>query len=215
MSWASKQHREAPRGRSNKWTVNERRGREEESGQMEAQQSRNTLPWTNLNTEEACWGQKVCDHSNAAAIKLLTRCKTTSHAIHSRRDIALKCALLLQHHALTSTTLWSADKLSRGEAKWTDLLDNSISIEHQGCRPYSFGPLAASQISGLHFIRPELIVHQLTRTWLKGPITMAGKAGPMHYSLLLWLSIHNDSEKLSRLCCLWTNIKLQREWKLH
>lgn len=182
---------------------------------MEAQQSCNALQWTNLNTEEACLGQKVCDHSKAAAIKLRTRCKPISNSIHSWRHIALKCDQLFQHYALTSTTLWSADKLSRGEAKWTDLLANSISIElsaaHQGCRPYSSGPLAPSQISGLHFIRLELIVDQLTRTWLKGPITMDGKAGPMYYGLLLWLSIHNDSEKLSRLCCLKTNIKLWRE----
>lgn len=54
--------------------------------------------------------------------------------------------------------------------------------------------LSVSQISGAHFIRLELIVNQLTRTWLKGPITMAGKSEHMHYGLLLWLSIYGCSK---------------------
>lgn len=93
--------------------------------------------------------------------------------------------LLSQSQTLTSATSWSPDKLSRAKAKWTDLMANSIRIELstmlRGHQPYSTGPLSVSQISGLHFIRPELIVHQLTRTWLKGPITTVGKSEHFHY----------------------------------
>lgn len=145
MSWTSKQQREVPRGRSNKWTVNERRGRKEEDGQMEAQQSYNDLQWTNLNTKEACWGQKDFRSYKRSCMFAVNPFLTLE--IHSQRDIALKGDLLFQHHALTSTTLWSADKLSKGEARWTDLLTNSISIElsavHWGRQPHSSGPLAA------------------------------------------------------------------------
>ena len=80
----------APRGRSNKWTVNERTGREE-AGQMGAQRSCNALQWTNLNTEEACKGQKVCDHSNTAAISPHAHREPISLSIHPRRDITLNC----------------------------------------------------------------------------------------------------------------------------
>lgn len=95
--------------------------------------------------------------------------------------------LLSHSQTLTSTTSWRADKLSRATATRTDLMDNSIRIELstmlRGHQPYSSGPLSVSQISGLHFIRPELIVHQLTRTWLKGPITIVGKSEHVHSGL--------------------------------
>lgn len=113
-----------------------------------------------------------------------------------------------------SSASWSADKLSRAKAEWTDLLDNSIRIELsamlRGHQPYSSGPL--SQISGWHFIRPKLIGQRLTRTRLKGPIKIDGKSEHMRYGLLLWQSIYGSSKKLGwqfyqQTLCKFTTLK--------
>lgn len=60
------------------------------------------LRWTNLNAEEAWWGQKVWDHSDTAPIKVRAHCEPTSQSIHSLRDITLKCDQLFKHSLLHS-----------------------------------------------------------------------------------------------------------------
>lgn len=94
---------------------------------------RTQLPGGQNNTVETRWGQKVNGYWNAT---------------HSWGNTTI--VVLLQHQSLASSASWSADKLSRAKAEWTDLLDNSIRIELaamlRGHQPYSSGPL--SQISG-------------------------------------------------------------------
>ena len=75
----------------------------------------------------------------------------------------------------------------------SDLPGNSISIEHSGCRTSSFGALTAYQICGLYFIKPKIVVHQLTRACLTigAPLQQPAKLETL--SLSLSISTHNNS----------------------
>lgn len=64
-------------------------------------------------------------------------------------------------------TLANNDRTRRGPRRHTDLPGRSA------LAAFPPPPPTASQVAGLHFIRPQLIVHQLTRAWLKGHITVA------------------------------------------
>lgn len=85
---------------------------------------------TSTARKPSCRGQKVRDRLRAA-IKphAPSEKKNPSLAVHPLSGITPGCDVPLQRHALTPSTLWSADKPCRGEAKWTDLPANSISIE--------------------------------------------------------------------------------------
>lgn len=62
---------------------------------MEACQSCNALQWSNLTEMKPVRGSRSAIILNAAAIKLCACCKPISNSIHSGRDIALECDLLL------------------------------------------------------------------------------------------------------------------------
>ncbi|CAB1416950.1 unnamed protein product [Pleuronectes platessa] len=89
--------------------------------------------WTNLNTEEACRGQRVCDQdTDAAALTPRLSRDPTPHSVLIHTQIphssVISCFSTLP---LASTTLRSADKLHRGQTQWTDFPANSITIELQ------------------------------------------------------------------------------------
>lgn len=135
MSWTSTQQREVPWGRSNKWTVNERRGRKEEAGQMEAQQSYKDLQWTNLNTKEACWGQKVF------------RCMFAVNPFRTLfilKESMICCFSTMPLHPPHYEVLINWARARRdGLTSLLIALALSSPLAHWGRQPYSSGPLAA------------------------------------------------------------------------
>lgn len=93
---------------------------------------------------------------------------------------------------LTSTTWWSADK--QGRVRWNELpsMLTALALSSQRLvKSVAQTHMASSQTSPLYTSLGRSLLW--ISAWLRSPITKAGKAGTMYYSLLMWFSIHNSS----------------------